>query len=493
MRAELALAIPLFIALGGVVTYIIAKLLTPRSRRWTGSFAAAWFVAAFALLLFATMNGSNVVDLPFAPLLHASYLGITVGLLASGIGALAALASQDRIDPDGPVQLYYPLLLFTLAGTAAAGFCTDLFTLFVIVELSSIPSYTLVAYRHREDPKALAAALKYLVQGVTGTITALMGVALLYVCGHTFAIAKLPAALAGTSPVIISLAAILILIGYGVKLGIVPLHTWLPDTYVLAPAGVTAILTGATKAGVLIALFLSLSALPGNTVVPAFIGGVICILAVITMTAGNLLALNQPDLRRVLAYSSIAQMGYILLGFGIGILYNLPLGIVAGLFYMVAYGIMKAGAFLAADQFTVAAGSPDIARMTGLGARHPVLGFTFAIFILGLIGMPVTVGFLAKLLVFEAGIVASTPLSIAIALILIANFAISLGYYVPILSTLLFDGSKHVTVRDLKVPAGMLVSVVALGIITVYLGIFPQTIMSWIVQAAPALLPPGGI
>jgi len=490
MRAELAIVVPLFIALGGVVTYIIAKLLTARSRRWTGSFAAIWFLSAFVLLLFATMNGTEGDFVPFSPLLNVSYLGITIGLLATGIGALAALASQDRIDPDGPVQLYYPLLLFALAGTAAAGFCTDLFTLFVIVELSSIPSYTLVAYRHREDPRTLAAAMKYLIQGVAGTITALMGVALLYLSGHTLAIAQLPRALAGADPLIIGLAAILILIGYGVKLGIVPMHTWLPDTYVFAPAGVTAILTGATKAGVLIALFLSLSALPANTAVPAFIGGVICVLAVITMTAGNLLALNQTDLRRVLAYSSVAQMGYILLGFGIGVLYNLPLGVEAGLFYVIAYGVMKAGAFLAADQFMVAAGSPETARMKGLGARHPLLGIAFAIFILGLIGIPATVGFLGKVLVVQAGVVASTPVSVALALILIANSAISLGYYVPILSTLLFDGAG-LAVKDLKTPVGMLVSVIALAIITVYLGLFPQTLMSWIVQASPALLSSG--
>jgi NADH-quinone oxidoreductase subunit N/multicomponent Na+:H+ antiporter subunit D len=490
MRAELAIIVPLFIALGGVVTYIFAKLLTPRSRRWTGSFTALWFLSAFVLLLFATMNGTEGGVVPFSPLLNVSYLGITIGLLATGIGALAALASQDRIDPDGPVQLYYPLLLFALAGTAAAGFCTDLFTLFVIVELSSIPSYTLVAYRYREDPRALAAAVKYLVQGVAGTITALMGVALLYLSGHTLAIAELPRALAGADPLITGLAAVLILIGYGVKLGIVPMHTWLPDTYVLAPAGVTAILTGATKAGVLIALFLSLSALPANTAVPAFTGGVICVLAVITMTVGNLLALNQPDLRRVLAYSSVAQMGYILLGFGIGVLYNLPLGVEAGLFYVIAYGVMKAGAFLAADQFMIAAGSPETSRMRGLGARYPLLGSAFAIFILGLIGMPATVGFLGKLLVFEAGVVASTPVSIALALVLIANTAISLGYYVPILSTLLFDGTEPAA-KGLKVPVGMLVSVIALAIITVYLGIFAQTLMSWIVQASPALLPPG--
>jgi proton-translocating NADH-quinone oxidoreductase chain N len=490
MRPEIAIAVPLFIAVGGVVAYIFAKLLADRSRRWTGSFTALWFLSAFGLLLFASGGGASGGIVPLFPVLTASYLGIILGLLATGIGAVAALASQDRINPKGPVHLYYPLLLFALAGTVAVGFSNDLFTLFVAVELSSIASYTLVAYNYRENPKALAAATKYLIQGVAGTVTALMGVALLYMAGHTLAISELPGSLAGADPLLIGLAAALILTGYGVKLAIVPLHTWLPDTYVFAPAGVTAILTGATKAGVLIALFLSLSVLPATLGVPGFIGIAISLLAVLTMTVGNLLALVQPDLRRVLAYSSVAQMGYILLGFGIGLQYNLLLGIQAGLFFMIAYGVMKAGAFLAADQFMVLAGSPETARMRGLGACHPIMGFAFTIFILGLIGVPATAGFLSKLLVIQAGVAASN-FGVLLVLILVVNSAISLGYYVPILSTLMFRGKEQSFTKNAMIPLSLSLSVVALAMVTIYLGLFPQTLFSWIAQIAGSLLPGG--
>jgi proton-translocating NADH-quinone oxidoreductase chain N len=491
MRAELALAVPLFIATGGVVTYIFAKLLSSRARRWTGSFTALWFVAAFGLLLYAGGNSSSEGVMPFYPILNASYVGIIIGLLATGIGALAAFASQDRIDPAGPVQLYYPLFLFALAGTAAIGFCNDLFTLFVVVELSSIPSYTLVAYRHREDPRALSAAIKYLIQGVAGTITALMGVALLYMAGHTLTIPELPRALAGVDPLLIAFAAALILIGYGVKIAIVPIHTWLPDTYTLAPAGVTAILVGATKAGVLIALFRSLSALPYGAGVPAFLGLAISLLAILTMSVGNILALIQTDLRRVLAYSSIAQMGYILLGFGIGVQYNLVLGIEAGLFYVIAYGLMKCGAFLVADQFSLVAGSPETSRMEGLGARYPLLGFAFTMFIFGLIGVPATAGFFGKLLIVQAGVIAATPVSLGLVLILLANSAVSLGVYIPILSTLMFRGGT-VPEKTVVIPLGVSVSILVLLVVNIYLGLFPpQTLFSWIGQASSLLLPGG--
>jgi proton-translocating NADH-quinone oxidoreductase chain N len=484
--------VPLFVAMGGVASYLLAKILPRHFRGWIGVFSALWLLYAFCLLLSAGGQvDTGSLSLP-GPAGIFSHLGVVTGLLVTGIGVAAAIASSGRIDPDGPVQLYYPLFLFALAGAAAVGFTRDLFTIFVVVELSSIPTYALVAYRWREDQRALSAAIKYLFQGVTGTLTALLGVSLLYLMGHTLNIAELRHALEGADPLFTGLAVTLLLVGYGVKLGIVPIHTWLPDTYTLAPAGVTAILSGATKAGVLVALFLSLSAVPQGAVAPGFIGMVVSVLAVITMTVGNLLALNQQDLRRILAYSSIAQMGYILLGFGIGLQFSLILGFEAGIFLLVAYGVMKAGAFLAADLFTVAAGSPDLPRMRGLGARFPLMGIAFTIFVLGLIGVPPTAGFLGKLLVFQSGMTTSSPGGVILALILAGNSALSLGYYVPVLSTLLFRGNRE---GDEPVRAGgatMALStsagIVALALATIYLGLFPLGIFDWISRAAGQLL-----
>ncbi|HEY7588198.1 MAG TPA: proton-conducting transporter membrane subunit [Thermoplasmata archaeon] len=493
----LAVFVPLLLAVGSVQLYLVAKILPTRMRRWTGTFTAAWLTAAFALLAVAAQLGLVPGDEPMA-LLRVSSLGLLLGLLVTGLGALAALASQGRIDPDGPVHLYYPLFLLALAGAVAVGFANDLFTLFVMVELSALPSYALVAYRYKEDPRALPAALKYLIQGVAGTVTALLGVSLLYLAGGTLVLSSLPAALAAADPTLVSLAAALLLVGYGVKLAAVPLHTWLPDAYVHAPAGVTAIMAGATKAGALVALLLSLSALPlavGNT---PYLGIAVNLLAVLTMTVGNLLALNQRDLRRVLAYSSVAQMGYLLLGFGIGLQWNLALGFEAALFYMVAYGVMKGGAFLSADLLALAAGTADTRGMRGVGARHPVVGLAFAIFILGLIGVPPTAGFLGKLLVFQAGM--STPEigGVVLAILLAANSALSLGYYVPLLSNLMFQGhgTAHTAATAAdggveRLPKTTTASVVALAAVTILLGLFPQILFGWI-EAARTLFPGGG-
>jgi proton-translocating NADH-quinone oxidoreductase chain N len=467
------LTIPLFIAAGGIACYILAKIPGGALRAWNGLIAALWFCAGAVLIL-----TGGVGPLP-----------LLVGVLSCGIGAVASLYSQARLDPAGPIQLYYPLFLFAAAGAIGVGFAQDLFTIFVLVELSAIPSYALVAYRNGEDRHALRAAFNYLVQGVAGTITALLGVGLLYVAGGTLSLALLPQALAGRNPLVIALAALLVLIGYGVKLAIVPAHTWLPEAYVRAPAGVTALLAGVTKSGSIIAVFLTLAALPQGTEVTQVVGISISLIAVLTMTAGNLLALNQKELPRLLAYSSIAQMGYILLGFGLGLQYSLAGGFVAALLYMVAYAVMKSGAFLAADLFAAEAGSSEIHAMRGIGARHPLLGLAFAVFVLGLVGVPATAGFLGKLLLFQVGMGTLALWGVALALTMAANSALSLGYYVPVLSDLLFSGSMHAqgTGRVSNLSAACIL-LFAAG--TVALGfLVPADLLA----AAGSVLLPGGI
>ena len=474
---DIAGFMPFFIALCGIGMYFIAKLLPKNLRHWCGILTGFVLFAVFCLLMSVLFQHGAYPTI--------SYIGLTGGLLVTGIGAVAAWASAGTLDPKGPVQFYYPLFLFALAGAMAVGFATDLFTIFVLVELSAIPVYALCAYQYQTDPAALSAAMKYLLQGVMGTLTALLGVALLYLEGHTLSISLLPAALAGADLRIVLFAALLILLGYGVKLGIVPLHTWLPDAYARAPVGVTAIMVGPTKIGVLIAMVLSLSALPAEGTLPWTLGIVITFFAVVTMTTGNLLALNQTDLRYILAYSSVAQMGYILLGFGIGLIYNLPLGFTAGLYYAIAYAMMKSGAFLATDAFARDAGSFRTARMGGLGARHPLLGLSMVVFVFGLIGVPFTSGFLGKLLLEQAGMVTSMMSGVVLALILALNSAVSLGYYIPVISTLLFCGTDKdtcpVTIKPL--PLTVVSAVVFLALVTVYLGLFPES-FDWISNAA---------
>ncbi|MGB9176857.1 MAG: NADH-quinone oxidoreductase subunit N [Methanoregula sp.] len=483
---DIAGFMPFFIALCGIGMYFLTKVIPPDLRHWCGTLTGFVLLAVFCLLMAVLFQHEDYPTI--------SYIGLTGGLLVTGIGAVAAWASAGTLDPKGPVQFYYPLFLLALAGAMAVGFATDLFTIFVLVELSAIPIYALCAYRYQTDPAALSAAMKYLLQGVTGTLTALLGVALLYLEGHTLSISLLPAALAGADLRIVFFAALLILLGYGVKLGMVPLHTWLPDAYARAPVGVTAIMVGPTKIGVLIAMILSLSALPAEGTLPWTLGIVITFFAVVTMTAGNLLALNLTDLRYILSYSSIAQMGYILLGFGIGLIYHLPLGFTAGLYYAIAYAMMKSGAFFATDAFARDSGSFKVAGMAGLGARHPLLGLSMIVFIFGLIGVPFTSGFLGKLLLEQAGMSTSMMSGVVLALILALNSALSLGYYIPVISTLLFCGTDKTVcpVNPKPLPKSVVSAVLFLALVTVYLGLFPES-FDWISRAARQIFIGGGL
>jgi NADH-quinone oxidoreductase subunit N/multicomponent Na+:H+ antiporter subunit D len=216
------------------------------------------------------------------------------------------------------------------------------------------------------------------------------------------------------------------------------------------------------------------------------------------MTVGNLMALGQKNLRKLLAYSSIAQMGYILLGFGVGLQYSVEMGLVAGLFYMTAYGIMKSGAFLCAGTFTRATnGGTTLEQLRGAGLKNPLVGISFALFILGLIGIPATAGFPGKLMLFQAGLepLANSPwfnwgtiLAISLAL----NSALSLGYYVPALNYILFKPPHGGKDSGPNIPLYVVMAIVPLAAATVILGLYPQLAMN-LIEPASTLFKLGGM
>jgi len=181
----------------------------------------------------------------------------------------------------------------------------------------------------------------------------------------------------------------------------------------------------------------------------------------------------------------VAQTGYILLGFGIGMVYNLPLGFTAGFYYAIAYTMMKAGAFIATDVFAKDAGSYETAQMKGVGAKYSLLGIPYDIFIFGLSGVPFTAGFLGKLLLVQAGMLTATMGGISLALILVLNSALSLGYYVPVISTLMFYGAESDRSRTqrIKIPLPVVTTVLFLAFVTVYFGLFPES-FGWISRAS---------
>jgi NADH-quinone oxidoreductase subunit N len=311
-------------------------------------------------------------------------------------------------------EYYFLLVALTLGMTLMAG-ATNLLMIYLAVELSSLTSYVLSGYT-KESPDSSEASLKYLIYGALSSGLMLYGMSILYGLTHTLSIyglnGALPAILAagGTGSYAVLIAGVLILAGFGYKISAVPFHFWAPDVYEGAPITITAFLAVASKAAgfaLLMRFFKvtfidsSAAALPVGawaTLQGAEWTTIIAALSVLTMTVGNLIAIWQNNLKRLLAYSSIAHAGYMLMG--VVVLNNE--GLAAVILYFVIYLFMNLGAFLCVMLIADKTGSEDIEEYKGLGSRTPFLAVAFTIFLVSLTGIPPTAGFIGKLYLFAA-------------------------------------------------------------------------------------------
>ena len=486
MAAPDAAALPLLVLLlGTVVTFVQARGLRGQEARWTGITAMGilFLAFAFAAIFEAIGTVGRFVLLGAVPL-EASGLATFLTLTATGLGMAVSLYSIHYLREEPGLERYYPLLLLMIAGIVGIGLAADLFGLFVLFELMAIASYGLVAY-HVEDWEPLEAGMKYVVMSGTGSLIALLGISLVYFFAGTMDLEDLRLQ-APAIPAAASASAIgLLIAGYGLKAAIVPMHTWLPDAHSAAPSGISAMLSGIVIQAGLLTLVKSLGmfAAPGATVVS--FGLALAFLAVLTMTVGNLLALHQTDIKRMLAFSSVAQMGYIVLGFGLAMEYGVRSGVEGSLFHILNHALMKGGAFLAAGLFLWYAGTRDLERLAGIGRAAPLVGASFAVFSLGLAGVPPMSGFLSKLLIAKAGLDAGGLLALLFVVALAANSVLSLSYYVPAMNRIVFAESRHLAKR---VPWTMQAPIVALAGATILLGLFPDPALQLVGSAADGLM-----
>jgi NADH-quinone oxidoreductase subunit N len=389
-------------------------------------------------------------------------------LLAAGI--LVVLMSMSYVEETGMgAGEYYALVFFALAGMIVMASAADLILIFLGLEVMSISVYIL-AGAWRTQLKSNEAAMKYFLLGAFATGFLLYGIALVY--GATGAtrldlIAEKIAAPLDRRLLLAGMA--LLLVGFGFKVAAVPFHMWTPDVYEGAPTSVTALMAVAVKtAGFAAFTRVFLHALAG---MHADWAALLWVLAAATMTVGNVLALVQRNIKRMLAYSSIAHAGYILVALTAGG----PVGGAAALFYLLAYAWMNLGAFGVVLALG-GRGEPheQIEDYAGLGFRAPLLGAAMAVFMLSLTGIPPLAGFAAKVYVFTAAVREGY---IALAVIGVLNSVISAGYYVRLL-VLMYMTPGTVEV----VPAGkrpyLFTSIVFSAVVTVLLGVFPAIWMS---------------
>jgi NADH-quinone oxidoreductase subunit N len=367
---------------------------------------------------------------------------------------------------------YYFLMLCSLLGGLVMSSARDLITIFIAIELISVPAFVMTALR-KGDPKSNEGSLKFFLFGVLSSAVMLYGMSLIYgVTGHTQVDAiRTSIASGGTKPIIV-LSVFFVVVGFAFKISAVPFHFWAPDTYEGSPPPVAAFLSTSSKIGGFVGLLvLMFRAFPevANTWRPIF-----AVLAVLTMTVGNLIALRQQHIIRLLAYSGIAQSGYILVAFAL-INPNSPTvshqAFVSALVYIAIYGLMDLGAFSAAIAFARKGGSYFISDYAGLWQRSPVLATLLAGFLISLAGVPPMAGAWAKLFIFLAAIRAQV---FWLAAVMGVNAVIAAWYYLAVVKRMFFDPPETEEVVEIPYLIQVAMGVAALALVAGF--VYPQLI-----------------
>ncbi len=378
---------------------------------------------------------------------------------------------------------YYSLILLSSIGMILIGYSTDFVMLLVSWELMSIPTYALAAFS-KKDPVSNEASIKYFLFGALSTSIIILAMGIVYGITGTTNIYDSIVALAGLQSELMPfglLAVGLFIAGFGFKMGLVPFHMWLPDTYSGSPTTVAALLAAGTKkAGFAAAIRVIIIGLVALNVQWSF---VLAIIAIFTMTVGNLGALTQKSVPRMLAYSSISQAGYMLIGLAVA-LYSTQ-GIAASLFHILNHAVMISAAFIAAAAVIVVLSGYGIEKYKGLGYRMPITAIVMTISLLALAGIPPLNGFWSKLLLFGAAIDSGQQIwwgpYLAIAAIL--NSALSLGYYAWIIRKMYMeDGENRVRQKEPKSIVAVLLF--ALGFMVIF-GIWYGPILDFATLASP--------
>ncbi len=409
--------------LSAVLIVLFASFAPQRHQAWGAGLALITLTLAIG---FSVKQWGAPPQLTFAGVWALDDVAIAAKLLILFSGAVAVALSPDWMRSDRRHGEYYALCLFALLGMIMMAAANDAMELVLGVLLSSTASYPLVAY-HRGFTPALEAAMKYFLIGALTNAFLVIGVVLLFgLVGDTDYAVAARAFQAGADPVALSVALTCILLGLTFKLGAVPAHAWMPDVAQGAPAPIAALLTVAPKIGAAVALARFVNLLPEGQVWPSLIA----LISVATMTLGNLAALKQTDLRRLLGWSSVSQSGYMLMAIvviGTGVA-ALP----ALLAFLAAYALAN---LLAFGVVTHLRGRTALEHYHGLASRRPLVTAALIAALLSLVGIPPLVGFFGKFLLFEVTIAAGYAWLAAAAAI---NTVVSLYYYLRVIAVTMF-------------------------------------------------------
>ena len=431
--------------------------------------------------------GSVVFDGP-AALLQASILIIAVisVFLISDTEHFAALpgalpgSEEERhaLQSGNQITEVYPLTLFAVAGMLLFPVANDLITLFVALEMLSLPLYLMAGLSRRRRLASQESALKYFLLGAFSSAFFLFGAAYLYGFSASISFGGIREAIVGGSgnDVLLLIGMAFLSIGLLFKVGAVPFHAWSPDVYQGAPTAVTAFMAAATKVaafGAMLRIYYTVFANAQWSWNPALSG-----LAIVTMLLGSLVAITQRDVKRMLAYSSIAHAGFLLSG----VIALNKAGLDATIFYLFAYGVATVGAFAVVTLVRDSAGEvTDLNRWKGLGKRSPFAATSFALFLLAFAGIPLTSGFIGKFSIFSAAYESGAK-GVVIAGVL--SSMIAAFFYIRVIVLMFFtDATEDGT--GVEIPSILTrATVVISAVVTVALGVYPAPLLSFITDLA---------
>lgn len=445
----------------------------------SGVFATATLIGVLATAAWVAVTpdgsafGGTFVFDRMAVVFKEIVLGAVLLTTISSIGTVGRLRAHRGE--------YYGLVLMSAVGMMLMVSATELLTLYVSLELSTIVLYALAAY-NKTNRKSAEAGLKYVILGGISSAILLYGVALLYGLTQTTDLQTIKTTIwgmymeGGFSPGM-TLALIFLLAGFGFKLALAPFHMWAPDVYEGAPTPITAFLSVASKAAAL-AAFIRVFFV-GLESAQMVWGHAIAALAALAMVVGNVTAIVQSNIKRMLAYSSVAQIGYVMVGAVALDAY----GATSMAYYMMAYLFANMGAFICVIAFSERTGSDEIMDYSGLARRSPMLAAFFTLFLLSLTGIPPTAGFLAKYYVFLAGINAGYMWLVIVALL---TSVIALYYYITVVRRMYFPSDLSETPFPVSRSLVAALAISAVGVL--YFGVFPGTFVDWVQRAAEQLL-----
>ncbi|MDH5782265.1 MAG: NADH-quinone oxidoreductase subunit M [Candidatus Bathyarchaeota archaeon] len=471
----LAVILPIF---SGVALYVFGK----RVEKYAG------WLATIAASLSVLMILSMVTDLIERGPIHFAYawirtssikltlgfwvdmISFPIGLIVAVVSALSCFYSIKYMKGESGQAGYYANLLLFMAGMIGVILSANLLQFYLFWELMLVPSYFLIAFWGKSK-KRLAIGFKYFIFTHVGSLCMLLGILSIYVFTGTFDLAELPLAAAAIPPTSILPVFILLLIGFCVKMALFPVHTWLPDAHAEAPAPISAMLSGVMiKCGAYAVARILLSAF-GQTVVQT--SDALAILGIITIIYGGLMALAQIDIKRLLAYSSISQMGYIFFGLGVGS----ALGVTGALFHVINHAICKALLFMCAGAIIHQTGTRNIKKLGGLARKMPITCIAAFIGALSLAGTPPLNGFWSEWMIFSGGISSGKFL---ITLIAIISTVITAGYYLWFLWRVFF-GATPKKLENTKETSWMLrIPIIVLAATAFVIGIWPDLVLRFI-------------